>query len=239
MRYGHGVVIGASAGIGHALVKRLAPEAASIVALSRRGHVPPVEASLQSFAVDVRDFDALDTAFATITAENRVDFVVNCVGVGFFAPIGADHSETWAEMLLTNVGGLLNLLSVIDRRAPSLGTLVHISSTAAHRPSRTPGNECYTASKVAARSIINGYRTIVHDSGRHTRVAMVSPGYVEGTDFDRNFFSKATPPTPVDLYGGQENLRPPDVADAIAGILSTPAHIEVDDLIIRPRGQAF
>jgi NADP-dependent 3-hydroxy acid dehydrogenase YdfG len=209
------------------------PDAASVTAISRRGDAP-VAPNVDALALDIRDYPALDGAIEKLRSAHVIDVVVNCVGVGFFAPIGANHSEAWTDILTTNVVGVLNLVSVIDRQAPDLGTFVQIGSMAAHRPSVTPGNECYTASKVAAKSIVEQYRAQVRARGGATRVVMVSPGYVQGTDFEANFFSKSQPPAPTDIFAGQATLAPVDVARVVADVVATPRHIEIADILVLP-----
>lgn len=231
-----GIVVGASSGVGRALASRLRESGHQVTAVSRRA--PDLGAGIVTVAADIRDFESLESAIAAARKRGPVDYVVNCVGVGFYAPIGDDRSPAWVNMLTTNVAGLLCLLSVMERQLPALGTFVQVSSTAAHRPSRTPGNICYSATKAAARVIVDEYRKQLRETGRDTRVCMVSPGLIERTDFDRNFYSYAMDKDfRKDLYGAYTSLSADQVAEAIYGILGLPSDVELVDMILAPIGQ--
>ena len=238
MSVGDGIVLGASSGIGRALTELLAAAGSTLTALSRSGNVPNVNSSsIHSRAIDIRDYGALFSAIGAAKELHNVQFVVNCVGVGFYAPIGADYSEAWNEILATNVIGVLNLLSAVDNILPDLERFVHVSSMAAHRVSRVPGNLCYSVSKAAARTIVEEYRRSVREGGRQTRVSMVSPGFVEGTAFATKFFQHAKDTITFDPYSPHTNLSPYDVANIIMNILDQPPHIELADMLLLPSEQ--
>jgi NADP+-dependent farnesol dehydrogenase len=231
-----GVVLGASSGVGHRLARRLAAGGQQITAVARRA--PELDEGVAAVSADVRDYAGLERVIRSAKDRQAVDYIVNCVGVGFYAPVGADYLRAWTDILTTNVASLLSLLSIIDTHCADLPVFVQVSSMAAHRPSRTPGNLCYSASKAAARVIVEEYRKQVRAAGRRTRVSMVSPGFVEETDFGRNFYAHA--PAGVaraDLYGAHENLTADDVAAAIAHLLHTPERVEILDLIVCARDQ--
>lgn len=230
-----GVVLGASSGVGRELALRLAADGQRVVAVSRRA--PALGAGVVSVAADIRDYRNLEAAILSARDRNALDYIVNCVGVGFYAPIGRDNSQAWQDIVTTNITSLLSLLSVIDQHCAELRTFIQVSSMAAHRPSRTPGNLCYSASKVAARVIVEEYRRQTKAAGRATKVSMVSPGFVEGTDFGRNFYANAPDVTPTDLYGAHDNLTPGDVAAVVQHLLTMPEHMEVLDMIVCPSGQ--
>ena len=235
-----GIVLGGSSGVGLAVAERLAGDGCEVHVLSRRGlrgdagRSPRVRAAV----ADIRDYASLSAAVATIGRHGPVDFVVNCVGIGYLAPIGADHSAEWADILATNVVGLLNLLSAIDVHLPDLPQFVHVSSLAAHQVSRVAGNLCYSVSKAAARTIVQEHLKAVRAAGRRTRVTMVSPGFIEGTEFEQRFYSRtAKPASSGSLFAGQENLTPANVATIIVDVLRQPDHVELVDVLVRPRGQ--
>lgn len=235
MRTG-GVILGASSGVGRALAVRLAAGGQHVTAVSRRGLA--LGGRITPVAADVREYDALATAILQARSSHRVDYIINCVGVGFYAPIGADHTSAWNEILATNVTGLLSILSVIDRHCPDLDMFVHVSSMAAYRMSQTPGNICYSVSKASARMIVEEYRRQIRAAGRTTKISMISPGFVENTGFQENFYSyEGKPAGAADIYGAHDSLAPEDVALAIDNIINYPDHMEVIDMILAPTGQ--
>lgn len=239
MTVGHGIVLGASSGIGRALVAQLALAESNVTALSRRGQVPGLTSTFVSAGtVDIRDYTSIAAAIGEARRRHPIQYVVNCVGVGFYAPIGADYSKIWNDILATNVVGILNLLSVVDTILPELDHLIHVSSMAAHRVSRVPGNLCYSVSKAAARTIVEEHRRALRDAGRHTRISMVSPGFVEETDFIANFFTRGTRVPTADVCAGSRNLKPDDVAGLIMHVLALPPHMEITDILVRPTEQS-
>ncbi|MFI6079304.1 SDR family oxidoreductase [Actinoplanes sp. NPDC051343] len=231
-----GVILGASSGVGRALAAQLADNGHQLTAISRRA--PDLGQGVRSVSADIRDFTGLENALLETAETQTIEYIVNCVGVGFYAPIGSDYLDAWTDILATNVAGILVLLSVIDRHFADLKTFIHVSSMAAHRPSRTPGNLCYSVSKMAARVIVEEYRKEIRSKGRTTRISMISPGFIDGTDFGRNFYACAPDDQErYDLYGAHDNLSPADVAAAIRNVMAMPAHVELLDTVMSPNGQ--
>lgn len=229
-QHGLTIVLGASSGVGATLLERLLGEGALAVGFSRRA-----ESSFgRSLVVaDVTDRAALVGAVGGL--DGPVESVVNCVGVGFYAPWDSDGSPEWSEMAATNVAGLANVLSVVGTLDPDPENYLHVGSLAAHRPSNSPGNAVYSATKVAGRAMVNDFRNWSVSAARATRVAMLSPALINGTDFDANFFrADETARTP--LYE-RPHLAIEEVVDVIVRMLTTPRHLEISDLVLRHRLQ--
>ena len=90
----------------------------------------------------------------------------------------------------------------------------------------------YNGTKAAIKMIHEGLR---QEAGPDIRVSMVSPGavYTEiGTDDD---------PEAMDYlmkeFDGLKLLDPIDVARAFAFAISQPAHVDINEVIIRPTAQ--
>ena len=219
------------------MTRRLAPATRRLHAASRRGTADAGADAAGTVVVhrcDVRFYQQVEALFAAIDAP--IDFVVNCVGVGFFAPLDDDYSAAWQEMTATNLVGLANVLAVAYRLHPEVGAIVAVSSLAAHRVSRTPGNIMYTATKTGARILLDEYRRQLRVEQRATRVMSISPGFVAGTDFGEHFYRHA-PHASTDIYAGHGSLTPDDVAGLIEHMLTTPPEVEVTDVLVRPRTQ--
>jgi len=232
---GVGLVLGASAGIGAALTRRLAATATRLHAASRRGLADAGAGSnVVAHTCDVRSHRQVSELFEAVG--DQIDFVVICVGVGFYAPLDDDYSTAWREMTETNLVGLANVLAVAYRTRPDIGTIINISSLAAHRVSRTPGNIMYTATKTGARILLDDFRRRIRTEGRTTRIMSISPGFVAGTDFDDHFYRDA-PHARTDLFASDGSMSPDDVARLIEFILTTPPEVEIADLLVRPMTQ--
>jgi NADP+-dependent farnesol dehydrogenase len=229
-----GIIVGGSSGVGFALAQRLVESGSAVTVLSRGGGGP--EQARRAIA-DIRDFAALERAVAEAIEHHPVNFVVNCAGVGFYAPMGEDHSATWNEILETNVTGVLNLISVVERVLDDLADFVHVSSMAAHRASATPGNVCYSAAKAAARVVVEEHRRLSRAAGRSGRVSMISPGFISDTEFGRRFFERAEGEKAQPLFDGFKSLAADEVAALVEMVLALPPNVEVGDFLVRPTEQ--
>lgn len=229
---GTALVFGASAGIGLATARRLAGRL-RVVGASRRGRCDV--AGVLPVVCDLRCYDQVATAFAA--AGPDVACVVNSVGVGFYAPLEGDHAAEWREMLETNVLGLLNVVSCLLRSTPACRHFVQVGSLAAYRPSRTPGNLVYGASKAAALPIMAELRRSLRAAGNPMKVTLVSPGFVGGTEFGEAFFRAAPDQARDILATGFSSLTANQVATAIDDILQADANVDVSEMVLRPVGQ--
>jgi NADP-dependent 3-hydroxy acid dehydrogenase YdfG len=224
------IVFGASGGIGHAVVERLARQWRVVAAVRNANR--SVELAEETIVADIRSFDDVSAVF---DAAGGSDCVVNCAGVGYYAPLDSDYSRFWTEMLATNVTGMLNILTNVYCR-DACSHVVHIGSLAAHRPSRTVGGAVYSASKAAALPLLDHLREMLRAAGRRTRVTLISPGFVGDTAFGERYFESA-PDRATDLYSTFPPLTPIDVATAVETALAAPEGTEIGTLVVRPIGQ--
>ncbi|MEE4488981.1 SDR family oxidoreductase [Streptomyces sp. BE230] len=225
-----GVVFGGSSGVGAAVTASRRKQGDTVVCVARN-----VEPGPDNVQADIRDPDAVDRCVSTAFGRGPVDYVVNCVGIGLYAPLESARADLWKEVFETNVLGLLNVLSSVDRLCPLLRQLIHISSLAALRISETPGSMSYSLSKLAAHHAVIDYRTRSRGQGRPTKVSTVTPGFIGGTAFEAVF--SRTSPCDLDLYSGFTPLSSEDVAAAVDYVLALPDTVEVRDLTLAPMGQ--
>jgi NADP-dependent 3-hydroxy acid dehydrogenase YdfG len=134
----------------------------------------------------------------------------------------------------TNVAGLLRvtrgLLPAIE--SSGKGHIVNVGSTAAKET--YPGGGGYTASKHAARAISETLRMEL--LGKPVRVTQINPGLVE-TEFSMVRFDGDTERAKKP-YEGIEPLVAEDIADCIAWAVTRPPHVNIDEIVVRPRAQA-
>ena len=229
------LVTGASAGIGAATARALATAGAGVtLAARRRSRLESLAAELDGadvLVLDVRDAAAVEAALA----ERSFDVVVANAGLGRGVdPIFAGDPGEWAEMLDTNVKGLLHVLrhtlpAMIER---GRGDVVVLGSVAGRQV--YPGGNVYCASKHAVRAIYEALRLDV--AGKGLRFTTVDPGMVE-TEFSlvrlRGDAERAQ-----EVYAGMTPLTPDDVADAIVWAVTRPAHVNVGEIVLWPTDQA-
>ena len=116
---------------------------------------------------------------------------------------------------------------------PRCNHFVQIGSLAAYRPSPTPGNALYAASKAAALPLLEHYRACVTERGLTTRVTLVSPVFIRDMGFGSRFF-ESRPEASVDLFANVPALTPTAVAEAVVRVLESDPAIQIRDLVIEP-----
>lgn len=184
----YAVVIGASAGIGEALVRRLADQGCRVAAVARRGELLQKLADESNrragaelvipFVHDVRDGAAAPALLQEIaTRLGGLDLVVYNAGV--LSTIGEDEYDFAKERLMVEVnllGAMAWLGPVADRFARARGgTIVGVSSIAGDRGRR--GNPVYGTTKAALNTYLEGLR---NRTARHgVAVVTVKPGYID------------------------------------------------------------
>lgn len=224
------LVVGASSGVGLATVQLLS-EKNSLIALSRTKPMEGSEEDVDYIRCDVRDATQVLKLFRQIG--QTLNAVVNCVGVGAYAPIEGDFAAYWKDIIDTNLLGSLHVMSGILQYAPNCTHLVTIGSLASSRSSATPGNEVYGASKAGLARVVCNFREKVRAQGRGMRVSLITPGYIRNTEFTQSYF-RSEPALQEDLLSECPSLRPEEVAEAISWCLSLPPNVEVSEVILRP-----
>lgn len=236
------LITGASSGIGLALAARLAEEGCHLHLVARRlERLSELSGELQSLfpqvririhALDVTREDAADVLQSAGAFES--DILINNAGLAKgLAKITESDGNDWSEMLSTNVNAAF-MMSARAARAMSArksGDIVVLSSVAAHHAYEN--GAVYCASKHAVRAFHESLRLETLESG--IRVIMISPGMVE-TEFSIVRFSGDSQRANA-VYQGVESLDAGDVAESILFALKQPRHINLDDIIIKPRQQ--
>jgi decaprenylphospho-beta-D-erythro-pentofuranosid-2-ulose 2-reductase len=180
------IVVGASSGIGAALVRRLAREGYLVAAVARR------KDALEALAAEVNRqgeqrvwtfvHDVTDTITAPEVFENvvrtldGVDLVVYSSGV--MPIVGVDEFDTAIDKSIidTNVIGAMAWLNLAAERfqVQKGGIIVGIGSVAGDRGRR--GNPAYCASKAALHTYLEALRNRLARYGVH--VLTIKPGPV-------------------------------------------------------------
>jgi hypothetical protein len=228
------VVTGASAGIGEAIATRLADEGFRLILGARR------EDRLQEVAdrlgAEPRVLDVSDeTSVAAFCAGiDRLELLVNNAGARGLDPLAAARSDTWRWMWEVNVLGLMQMTRALlpALEASGRGHIVNVSSTAGLEVYE--GGSGYTSAKHGVHAISKTLRLEL--AGRPIRVTEVSPGMVE-TDFSLNRF-EGDATRAAGVYQGVNALTAADVADVVAFAVTRPAHVNLDEIVIRPLQQA-
>lgn len=233
------MVIGASSGVGYALVELLSQQKINILALSRRGtsYSGAAKASIVNKSVDITDYPELVDVMSNVANSDLfpggMDVIVSCVGVGFYAPLDGEFSTYWQKIFNTNAVGLMNIVSTILRFSMQSSQFINIGSIAAYRPSKTVGNIAYSASKAACVPIMEEFRRLLRADGNLMRVTNISPGYIADTDFSKQYFS-SSPENKIDLYSAFKPLQPGDVAASVLNVMDMAPDWDVNEMLLRP-----
>ncbi|WP_029118080.1 SDR family NAD(P)-dependent oxidoreductase [Mycobacterium sp. URHB0044] len=229
------VVTGASSGIGEATAKTLAGLGFHVVCVGRRkDRITALADRIGGTAsvADVTDQDAVDALAASL---DRVDVLVNNAGgAKGTEPVADADLEHWRWMWETNVLGTLRVTRAL---LPKLidsgdGLVVTITSIAAFEI--YDGGAGYTSAKHAQSAL---HRTLRGELlGKPVRLTEIAPGMVE-TEFSVVRFGGDRERADA-LYQGLTPLVAEDVAEVIGFVASRPSHVNLDQIVIRPRDQA-
>jgi NADP-dependent 3-hydroxy acid dehydrogenase YdfG len=233
------VVTGASSGIGEATARGLAGAGFMVVLGARRQDrllTVARETGGRGLPLDVMDRASIEAFARQVEAEySEVEVLVNNAGLAAgLQPLAEGNDQDWMQMLETNVLGLLRVtrsMLPLLRRAPR-AHIVNLGSVAGFEV--YPGGVGYTASKHAVRAITKTLRLEL--LGEPIRVTEIEPGMVE-TEFSLTRF-KGDQAKADAVYRGMTPLTGADVADCIVWVVTRPAHVNVDELVIRPVAQA-
>ena len=243
------LVTGASSGIGEAAARTLASEGASVAILARRaerlqrlaGEIEADGGKALQVEADVSEREQAEAAVARVAAElGRLDILVNNAGVMLLGPIVDAPVEEWEQMMEVNVLGLLytahaaipHLLEAAAGDPRRVADMVNISSVAG-RVARS-GSGVYNATKFAVGAFSESLRQEV--TGRDVRISLVEPGAVATELVDHN-----RPEIQEQIhkrFADTERLEAEDIADAISYIVTRPRHVAINEVLVRPTGQA-
>jgi NADP-dependent 3-hydroxy acid dehydrogenase YdfG len=228
------IITGASSGIG-AATARAASEAGYRVVLGARREdelrrlADELGGTERAIAVrcDVTEADDNERlAEAAIDAFGGFDAVFANAGFGAARGFLEETPEHWRAMVLTNVlGPALTIRATLPHLLERDAGHVLITSSVAGR--RTIPGSLYSATKHAATAIAHSLRAelrAMHEN-RTIRVTLIEPGIVDTPFFDNR-------------PGPDNALHDADIARAVLYALDQPAHVDVNEILIRPAQQA-
>ena len=235
------VVTGASSGIGAATARALAKDGFRVVCAARRAdRVEALAAEIDGVAVvcDVTDAASVaGLAAAVRDLGDDVEVLVNNAGGAFDAASVADaDADTWARMYDVNVLGLLRVTQALlpALRAEGGGLVVNIGSTAGRVAYEGGGG--YTAAKHGVKVLTQTLR--LEHVAEPLRFTEIAPGMVATEEFGLVRFAGDESKRDQVYEGVAEPLVADDIAEAVRWVASLPAHVDVDELVLRPRAQA-
>jgi len=233
------VITGASSGIGEATARALVRDGYRVALLARRAErIEHLATELGYGAVaivaDVTDRDSLLAAAQRVEAElGAVDVLVNNAGLMLLGPFTSEQHDEQRRMIETNLIGAVAATEVfLDRLKDGGGDLVNISSVAG-RTAR-PGNAVYAATKWGMGGWSESLRQELQPD---VRVIVIEPGAV-ATELTDHITHGETKAAAEQMYAN-ESIAAEDVAEVIAFALARPRGVSLNEILIRPTGQAL
>jgi clavulanate-9-aldehyde reducatase len=235
-------VTGASSGIGEATARALSAAGASVALGARRtDRLEAIAESLDGPAL-VREVDVSDEeqARSFVQAANDelggLHILVNNAGVMLLGPVADADTEDWRRMIAVN---LLGLLYCTHAALPLIaqaggGDVVNLSSVAGRRADA--GAAVYNMTKFGVHAFSEALRQEALHQG--IRVTTVAPGFVDTELQGHNTNPLVRQATAKAREQIGEVLHADDIAEAIVHAVTRPAHVCVNEVLVRPTGQS-
>jgi 3-hydroxy acid dehydrogenase/malonic semialdehyde reductase len=225
------VVTGASSGIGAATVRQLREAGVRVVGGARR--VERVEEDI-ALALDVTEPESCAAFVGEAVAQlGGSDILFNNAGLALGRyPFSESNEEDESRVLHTNVDGVMRMTRLCLPHIRDDGHIVFMGSIAGRQA--YPNGASYIASKFAVRGFVYALREDL--LGQPIRITTVDAGLVE-TEFSIVRF-KGDVETADSVYAGIDPITPDEVADCVMFALTRPAHVNVDELVIKTLRQS-
>jgi NADP-dependent 3-hydroxy acid dehydrogenase YdfG len=221
------LITGASTGIGAATARHAAQAGYRLVLAARS--LDKLEALAEELGGEQRalavrcDVTEWDDQQAMVAAAldrfGRLDVAFANAGFGASRGFLGDTPEHWRAMVLTNV---LGAAYTVRATLPALKeTTGHILLTGSVAGRRAIVGSLYSSTKWAISGMGESLRQDVDGTG--IRVTLVEPGQVNTPFFDNP---------------SEGRLEPDDIARAVMFAVAQPAHVDVNEILIRPTAQS-
>ena len=232
------VVTGASSGIGAASARALANAGFRVVCAARRtDRITALADEIGGLAVTCDVTSPASVAQLAAAAGDVVHVLVNNAGGAFGGdPVESSDPAQWRQMYDVNVVGLLQVTQALlpALRASGDAVIVNIGSTAGRVAYEGGGG--YIAAKHGTKAVTQTLRLELN--GEPIRISEVAPGMVKTDEFATVRFDGDAERAAAVYAGVPDPLVAEDVAEAVAWIATRPSHVNIDELVIRPRAQA-
>jgi NADP-dependent 3-hydroxy acid dehydrogenase YdfG len=242
------LITGASSGFGAAAAKAFGAEGAKLLLGARRlDRLKKVAAESKKAGAGEAHFHFLDVVRTANVKEFiswakkkigvRQDLHVlinNAGGAHGLGTVAEGKDADWEAMIQSNVLGVLRMtraaLPLMARDAGA--SIINIGSVAGHGVYE--GGAVYCAAKAGELQITRALRLELLGTG--IRVGTVDPGLAE-TEFSLVRL-KGDTAAAKKVYEGMTPLTADDIAEILVWVASRPAHVNIDELIVKPVDQA-
>jgi serine 3-dehydrogenase len=246
------LITGASSGFGAAAAKAFGAEGTKLLLGARRvDRLKRAAAESKKSGAAEAHFHELDVS-KTASVENFISWakgkirkrnaesgnihvlINNAGGAHGLDTIANGKDADWEAMIQSNVLGILRVTRAALPLMPhdAGASILNIGSVAGH--AAYEGGAVYCAAKAGELQITRALRLELLGTG--IRVGTVDPGLAE-TEFSLVRF-KGDAAKAKDVYEGTNPLTAEDIAEILVWVASRPAHVNIDELIVKPVDQA-
>ncbi len=242
------LVTGASSGIGEATARTLAAQGAKVALVARRAERLEKLASeiaghghtALAIEADITDQQqAIAAVERTVGDFGRLDVLVNNAGVMLLGPMADAPTEEWDRMIDINLKGLLymthaatpHLLEAVEDAPRGVSDIVNISSVAGRVASAGAG--VYNLTKFGVGAVSESMRQELSRKG--VRITIIEPGAVSTELVDH--LRPEIRDSVRERFDDIKTLEAVDIAGAIEYAVTRPAHMSVNEILIRPTAQ--
>ncbi|MEC9373914.1 MAG: SDR family oxidoreductase [Planctomycetota bacterium] len=248
-----GVVTGASAGIGEAIARDLAAQGAAGVVNARRAErlerlvndIDQAGGRATAVAGDASDSKTIDAMLdaARDRFGSDADLVVVNAGRGLAGSAITSDESQWEEVVKTNLLGAARLIRAAGKRMLELAPadkptsmardIIVLGSTVGRHIS--PFSSMYGSTKFGVNSLAEASRRELGPRG--IRVSLIEPAVVASEFQSVAGYSDELVGNFKEKFGPL--LEPEDIARLTTFIVSQPAHVHVNDVVIRSVRQDY
>jgi 3-hydroxy acid dehydrogenase / malonic semialdehyde reductase len=235
------LITGASSGFGAAAASAFGAEGAKLLLGARREDrlkevVTQSAKEAHAHFLDVSQTSSVDgfVQWAKRHTEKLDVLINNAGGAKGLDKVAEAKDEDWEFMMQTNVLGVLRMtracVPILTNNPGSI--IINIGSVAGR--TAYEGGAAYCAAKAGELKITQTTRLELCGTG--VRVSTVDPGMAE-TEFSVVRF-KGDAERAKKVYEGVEPLTAEDIAETLVWVASRPAHVNIDELVIKCTDQA-
>jgi len=246
------LITGASSGFGAAAARAFGAAGAKLLLGARRvDRLKTIAVEVKKAGASEAHFHFLDVA-KTASVEEFISWakekigsrksengnlhvlINNAGGAHGIDTVAEGKDADWEAMIQSNVLGVLRMtraaLPLMARDAGA--SIINIGSVAGH--AAYEGGAVYCAAKAGELQITRALRLELLGTG--IRVGTVDPGLAE-TEFSLVRL-KGDATAAKKVYAGMNPLTAEDIAEILVWVASRPAHVNIDELIVKPVDQA-
>lgn len=238
------IITGASSGFGAAMAEHFGSLGISLALGARRTDLlhelqnkitKKNDVRVMYHTLDVQSPDSVKEFVDLVLKEyGKIDYLINNAGLALGLESVLDTKpQDWKTMWETNVlGGVHMIQAVLPHLKEHAGSrIINIGSVSGHETYE--GGGAYCSSKFALRAVTLTLRYELMKKG--IGVSSIDPGMAE-TEFslvrlkDKDKAKK--------VYQGMKPLSPQDVAEIAGFLITRPAHVNIDQILVYPMQQS-